>query len=214
MREMYLYPLWVRIWHWSNALMCLILIASGMNLHFASNEDSFVSFDTSILIHNIAGITMALLYVVFIIGNLTTHNGVHYKVKFQGFIKRFISQAIYYGYGIFKGDPHPSSPTETCKFNALQQITYVSIMYGLVSLLVLSGVLLLFPDSIPDNLLGTGTILPIALGHSILSFFLALFLVGHLYLATTGETPLSNYKTMFTGIHHEPDSHELGGTPK
>jgi thiosulfate reductase cytochrome b subunit len=72
----------------------------------------------------------------------------------------------------------------------------------------------LFPDSIPDNFLGIGTILPIALAHTLLSYFLALFLVGHLYLATTGETPLSNYKTMFTGIHHEPDSHELGRTAK
>ena len=214
MKKMYLYPLWVRIWHWSNALMCVILILSGMNLHFAAKEDPLVSFDTSILIHNVAGITMSLLYVVFIVGNLVSHNGVHYKVRFRGFIQRFLNQAIYYGYGIFKGDPHPSTPTEDCKFNALQQITYVSIMYGLVSLLVLSGILLLFPESIPDNLLGTGTILPIAVGHSILSFFLALFLVGHLYLATTGETPLSNYKTMETGIHYEPDSHELGGTSK
>jgi thiosulfate reductase cytochrome b subunit len=62
--------------------------------------------------------------------------------------------------------------------------------------------------------MGTGTILPIAVTHTILSYFIALFLVGHLYLATTGETPLSNYKTMVTGIHYEPDSHELGGTSK
>ena len=76
------------------------------------------------------------------------------------------------------------------------------------------GVLMLFPDSIPDNFMGIGTILPIALTHTILSYFLVLFLVGHLYLATTGETPLSNYKNMVTGIHYEPDTHELGGTTK
>jgi thiosulfate reductase cytochrome b subunit len=194
--------------------MCVILLLTGMNLHFATKEAPLVSFDTSILIHNIAGVTMAFLYLVFIVGNLVSHNGVHYKVRFKGFIQRFLNQAIYYGYGIFKGDPHPSTPTEDCKFNALQQITYVGIMYGLVSLLVLSGVLMLFPDSIPDKLMGTGTILPIAVTHTILSYFIALFLVGHLYLATTGETPLSNYKTMVTGIHYEPDSHELGGTSK
>jgi thiosulfate reductase cytochrome b subunit len=214
MKKLYLYPLWVRIWHWLNALMCVILLLSGMNLHFASKEDPLVSFDNSIWIHNVAGITMAVLYVVFIIGNLVSHNGVHYKVKFRGFIPRFIAQLKYYGVGIFKGEPHPATPTEACKFNALQQITYVGIMYGLVSLLVISGVLLLFPESIPDNFMGIGTILPIAVSHTILSYFIALFLVGHLYLATTGETPLSNYKTMVTGIHYEPDSHELGGTSK
>jgi thiosulfate reductase cytochrome b subunit len=214
MKKLYLYPLWVRLWHWSNALLCLILILTGMSLHFSSKEDPLISFDASISIHNIAGITMALLYLVFIIGNLLTHNGVHYRVNFKGFIQRFITQLKYYGVGIFKGEPHPSAPTEDCKFNALQQITYVGIMYGLVSLLVISGVLMLFPDSIPDNFMGIGTILPIALTHTILSYFLVLFLVGHLYLATTGETPLSNYKTMVTGIHYEPDTHELGGTTK
>jgi thiosulfate reductase cytochrome b subunit len=165
-------------------------------------------------VHNIAGIVMALLYMVFLIGNIISSNGVHYKVKFKGYIQRLIIQVKYYGVGIFKGDPHPFPVTETCKFNPMQQVAYVGVMYGLVSALVLTGVMLLFPESIPDNLFGAGTILPIALAHTLLSYFLALFLIGHLYLATTGHTPLSNYKTMITGVHLEHQTDELEGTAK
>ncbi len=214
MKPMYLYPLWVRIWHWSNALMCVILLLTGMSLHFSSQNDPIISFDTSMMVHNIAGIVMALLYILFLVGNIVSSNGVHYKVDFRGYFKRLFIQVKYYGVGIFKGEPHPFPATETCKFNPMQQVAYVGVMYGLVAALVLTGVMLLFPESIPDNLFGAGTILPIALAHTILSYFVALFLIGHLYLATTGHTPLSNYKTMITGIHleHQPD--ELEETAK
>ena len=84
MKGLYLYPLWVRIWHWLNALMCVILLLTGMSLHFASRTDPLISFDTSMFVHNIAGIVMALLYMVFLIGNIVSSNGVHYKVKFKG----------------------------------------------------------------------------------------------------------------------------------
>jgi thiosulfate reductase cytochrome b subunit len=214
MKKMYLYPLWVRIWHWLNALMVVTLILSGISLHFSGHDDPVIPFDTSILMHNIAGIGMSLLYAVFLIGNIVSHNGVHYKVDFRGYFKRLFTQIRYYIGGIFKGAPHPFPATENCKFNPMQQVAYVGVMYGLVAALVLTGVMLLFPESIPENLFGVGTILPIALAHAILSFFLVLFLFGHLYLATTGETVLSNYKTMITGIHYEHHSDELEGTVK
>lgn len=214
MKGLYLYSLWVRIWHWSNALMCVILLISGMSLHFSNRHDPVIPFDFAMLVHNLAGIGMALLYTVFLIGNALSSNGVHYKVKIKGYIPRLLTQVKYYGVGIFKGEPHPFPATETCKFNPMQQVAYVGVMYGLVSALVMTGVLLLFPESIPDNLFGAGTILPIALAHTILSYFLALFLIGHLYLATTGHTPLSNYKTMINGVHLEHTSDELEGTAK
>jgi thiosulfate reductase cytochrome b subunit len=215
MKEMYLYPLWVRIWHWLNALMCVALIITGISLHFSDPDNPLImDFDTSILLHNYAGLIMTVLYILFIVGNLVSTNGVHYMVKFKGFIKRLFIQIVFYGVGIFKGDEHPYPPTQTSKFNPLQQITYTGVMYGLVAPLVITGVLLIIPESIPDIFMGMGTILPIAIAHTILSYFLALFLLGHLYLATTGETLLSNYKTMLTGVHLEPESDEIGGSVK
>ena len=38
-----------------------------------------------------------------------------------------------------------------------------------------------------------------------LGFFLSVFMIGHVYLATTGTKVASNFKSMFTGWHlHEP----------
>jgi len=116
-------------------------------------------------------------------------------------VTRLFRQTQYYLYGIFKGEPHPTHATAELKFNPLQQITYLSIMYGLVPLIIGTGWLLLFPDEAPDKILGAGGIWPVAFGHTILGFFGALFMVGHIYLGTTGHTPGANFRGMWNGWH-------------
>lgn len=205
MKSMYLYPLWIRVWHWLTAVACLLLVVTGLALHFADKDNPIISFDLSIVLHNIAGVIMTLLYIVFIVGNLRTKNGIHYRIRLKGFIRRNLRQAHYYLIGIFRDEPHPFPATEMNKFNPLQQLTYVAIMYGLVSLLVLTGVFLLFPEIYPEEFMGIGTILPIALLHTVLSYMLFLFMLIHVYIATTGHTIGSNYHAMITGWHNEPD---------
>jgi thiosulfate reductase cytochrome b subunit len=113
-----------------------------------------------------------------------------------------IGQTRYYLYGIFKEEPHPHQPSLEVKFNALQQMTYLSIMYLLMPVLVITGLLLLFPEYAPDKVFGAGGIWPMAILHSIAGFFGSLFMIGHLYLATIGETPTSNIKAMLSGWHN------------
>lgn len=59
MTSLYLYPVWVRLWHWTNALLFLILIASGVSMHFAG-ADWLMSFATARVVHNVAGILLIL----------------------------------------------------------------------------------------------------------------------------------------------------------
>jgi thiosulfate reductase cytochrome b subunit len=47
----------------------------------------------------------------------------------------------------------------------------------------------------------------IALAHTGLSYLLVTFLIGHLYLATTGDGPLDLVKTMITGCHEDAQVH-------
>ncbi|RME31710.1 MAG: cytochrome B, partial [Candidatus Zixiibacteriota bacterium] len=61
-RRIYLYPLWLRIWHWSNALLFLVLIATGVSMHYASLDKPLVPFETAIAVHNVSGVALALLY--------------------------------------------------------------------------------------------------------------------------------------------------------
>ncbi|MAT39429.1 MAG: cytochrome B [Ectothiorhodospiraceae bacterium] len=205
--KIYLYPTWLRIWHWLNALLFLVLIVSGVSLHYSDTGSLLMPFDIAIASHNIAGLILTGSYLFFVIGNFASGNYKQYLPQPRGIFSRLFRQAKYYLYGIFKGDPHPYEVTRERKFNPLQQIAYLKIMYVLFPALIVSGWFLLFPETAPEEVLGMAGILPMATAHAALGFFLSLFMVGHIYLATTGKTVGSNFKAMMTGWH-EHDHHE------
>jgi thiosulfate reductase cytochrome b subunit len=200
MKSLYLYPLWIRLWHWTNALLFVILILSGASLHFAGGSGLF-AFETAMSIHNIAGILLTCLWIFFIIGNLITDNGKHYRIRLKGMINRLIQQSLYYAIGIFRGDAHPFHVSNDMKFNTLQQLTYLGIMYGLMPILILSGWLFLFSGYLPEQLFGIGSIWIVAMTHLVVAYLLVLFMISHIYIITTGETIFSNLQAMVTGWH-------------
>lgn len=203
MNKLYLYPLWVRIWHWINAMLFITLIVTGLYIHYTPEWLSGLDFRTSVITHNIIGILLGLLFVFFIIANYVTGNNIHYKVKFKGLPKRLFRQTVYYMMGIFRGEPHPYSATLVNKFNPLQQLTYIGVMLGLFPPLVITGLILLFPLQAVE-LTGTPNVIAwVALAHAILGFFSSIFIVVHIYIATTGGTPWSNFRAMLTGWHYE-----------
>ena len=200
--RIYLYPLGLRLWHWSNAFLFLLLILTGMSMHYAEPNSGWIPFELSVALHNIAGIGLSVMYLGFLIGNVVSGNYRHYLPKLRGLSTRMIGQTRYYLYGIFKGEPHPHHPSPEVKFNALQQMTYLSIMYFLMPIVVITGLFLLFPEYAPDKVFGAGGIWPMAVLHSIAGFFGSLFMIGHIYLATIGETPTANIKSMLSGWHN------------
>ena len=205
MSNLYLYPRWVRVWHWFNALLFLVLIYSGASMHF-SGAGWLLGMEAAVTVHNTAGILLTLGWIGFVLGNVVTDNGRHYRVRWNGFIGRLVTQSLYYGYGIFKNAPHPFHPSAQEKLNTLQQMTYLGVMYGLMPLLVISGWAFLFSVYLPDTLLGIDSVWVVAMAHLSIAYALVLFLVVHLYIITTGETELTNLRAMLTGWHR--DSHE------
>jgi len=202
MKSLYLYPLWVRLWHWTNAVLFVILIISGASLHFASHN-GLLTFETAMLIHNIAGILLTFLWCVFFIGNFVTDNGKHYRIRLKGIISRLIQQSLYYAIGIFRGDAHPFHVSSDMKFNTLQQLTYLGVMYGLMPILIISGWLFLFSGYLPDQLFGIGSVWIVAMTHLVVAYLLVLFMLSHIYIITTGETIFSNLRAMLTGWHKD-----------
>ncbi len=168
-------------------------------MHYAGAENWLVPFEKARLIHNTAGIFLVLMYLFFLSGNLFFGNGKHYKIQLKGLPERLIKQTRYYLYGIFKGEQHPYHATEKLKFNPLQQITYISIMYLLTPFLVISGLMLIFPETAPPTIFGVGGVWPVAILHTVVAYFLTLFMFGHIYLGTTGSTIISNFKSMING---------------
>ncbi|MDQ1264870.1 MAG: hypothetical protein QG635_19 [Bacteroidota bacterium] len=211
MKKIYLYPLWIRIWHLLNALMFIILITSGISLHYSESGSLLVPFSVAIIAHNVCGVLLSLNYLFYFIFNLLSGNYKHYIPKIKGFIDLTIKQAKYYLLGIFIKDEKPFHPDKDDKFNPIQKMTYLFIMFVFMPLIVISGWLLMFPGFAPDEIFGMGGVWPMALLHTIVGFFLSLFFFGHIYLGTTGKNIGELYQSIITGWHL---AHEEEHTPK
>jgi thiosulfate reductase cytochrome b subunit len=200
---------WVRLWHWANALLFLVLAASGFSLHFSGGSGSLIPFKTAIVLHNAAGAASVIILAVYLIFLCFTGQWRQYlKLRAQTIplIGRNLS---YYLFGVFKGVPHPESPTAAQKFNTLQQISYAFVLVAGMIPIAVTGVMLAYPESAPRQVLGAGGIWPIAVLHTLLAYGLVAFFVGHMYLTTMGATLWSDIKAMITGWHET--SH--GDTP-
>jgi thiosulfate reductase cytochrome b subunit len=204
---MYLYPVWVRLWHVLNALLIIILIITGISMQYTNNENYplMVGFARAVKWHNIAAIILTINYVVFVTGNTLTGNGKYYRIGKQNFISDLWKQLRYYAWGMFKGEKHPFPVTLERKFNPLQKITYVLAMYVAFPLLIISGAGLLFPETVLNRFLGISGLILTDILHITMGFCLSVFMIVHIYTCTLGARPTSLFKSMITGFHESGD---------
>ena len=179
-------PLWLRVWHGLQALLFLGLIATGLSMHYAGSEWAQIPFAVSVRMHNACGIATAVLWLVFVVWNAASGRVRHYKPKDIHVIHSLVIQLRYYAYGMFRGEPQPLSPG--LRNNHVQQLAYAAVMYILMPVSIVSGLLLLFPILAPERALGRAGLWPMAMLHLGVGYILTLFLLVHVYLATTGET--------------------------
>lgn len=200
--KLYLYPVWLRIWHGINALCIVVLILSGISLHYAGRSFLLIDFQSAITMHNLAGLLLSVNYLIFVSGNILSGNGRYYRIKVQGLSERIIKQIKYYVSGMFKGESAPFPVSVKRKFNPLQKYAYIFIMYVILPLLIISGIALLFPEIIIDQIFRVSGIMVTAVLHGIMGFLVFVFLLVHLYVASMGKSPVQNYKSIITGWHH------------
>ena len=148
-------------------------------------------------------------FIVWLGYNLGTGRIRHYIPQKGEIPGGMIKQAKFYGYGIFKHDPHPYAPTEDNKFNPLQKIAYLQFQVMLMPFLLITGILYLYPDSFSGLINAIGGTVVLGTIHLILAGLFAAFLVAHfLYLATTGETVGENFKAIIFGYGIKSDHEE------
>jgi thiosulfate reductase cytochrome b subunit len=201
--KIYLYPVWIRIWHVINALMFLLLILTGISLHFSNADHSLIRFDISVGIHNVAAIIVTFNYGIFVIGNIVTRNGKYYRKWRKNLATNLWKQFVFYAVGIFRKEKHPFPISEQQKFNPLQKFAYVIAMYFGMPLLILSGIAMMFPDIIAYNIFNISGLLFYDVLHIVVGFVLSLFLLIHIYTCTLGEKPGTLFKSMINGYHEE-----------
>jgi thiosulfate reductase cytochrome b subunit len=199
--KIYFYPLWLRIWHGFNALGIITLIISGILMQ-SSSKSTGIDFNLLVNVHNIAGVIVTMSYLGFFIGNIVSGNGKFYLIKLKGFFTRPMKQAYYYAWGMFHGMKSPYPLSEKRKFNPLQKYIYVFVMYLVLPGVIITGFALLFPEIIVEEMYGVSGVFLTAVFHSALGFFISIFLIIHLYVASIGKSPLDNFKGIITGWHH------------
>jgi thiosulfate reductase cytochrome b subunit len=161
-----------------------------------------IKFENAVKVHNIAAILLVFTYGFFVIANVLSGNGRYYRLK-ENLLNDIKLQFRYYAYGMFAGEKHPFEVNEENKFNPLQKISYVTVIYVLMPLLIISGLALLFPEIILRQVLNISGVLLTDILHVITGYLLSLFLIVHIYTCTLGRKPGTLFKSMVNGYHEE-----------
>ena len=135
MTKLYVNPLPVRIWHWTNAFGFVLLILTGLQIRYVGQLD-LLSFRTAVVAHNWIGFVLIANFFIWLGFYLFTDKikVYHPELSPVKYFKASFRQMQYYGYGIFRGDPNPHHVGIYRKFNALQ-----SMMYQIIMMLVVLG---------------------------------------------------------------------------
>ncbi|WP_019615196.1 cytochrome b/b6 domain-containing protein [Psychromonas ossibalaenae] len=186
-----LYKRFERFWHWGQALLVVALIFTGLELHGIT---SIIGFETSSHLHHIGGFVWTGLVVLIFTWILTTGEWKQFIPDMDG-----IDGVLrYYLYGVFIGEAHPHHMTAENKFNPLQRMTYLLVLFGLVPLQIITGLVFFFFPEIR----AAGVIEHIgfvAAVHTFCAYAVIAFLIVHLYMITFGAKLSSHLKSMLTG---------------
>ena len=192
--RIYIFKGFERFWHWAQAALIITLLITGFEIHGTYKLFGFYkALDT----HTTAAWALIGLWIFAIFWHVTTGEWRHYIPTTD----KVLVVANYYASGIFRGEPHPHEPSKEEHFNALQAVTYWSVMYLLLPVILVSGLIYLYPEFAPDTVFGFDGLLPIALTHYLAAVALLLFLLSHIYLGTTGKTVGQMFRMMITGWH-------------
>lgn len=180
-----------RFWHWAQALMILLLLLTGLEMH---GLFKLFGFGAAVETHNLIGFVWTGLVVLIYSWILTTGEWQQYFPTLKG----VEGTLRFYLYGVFKGEKHPHHITPDDKFNPLQRLGYIAILFALLPLQVISGfAFYFFPDLRAAGVIGHVDL--IAILHTFNAYALLSFVVIHLYMITFGEKLSSHIKAMITG---------------
>jgi len=200
---LYVHPVPVRLWHWINASGFILLIGTGFQIRYAESIH-LMSLNHAITLHNYIGLIVVANYFIWLGFYFSTGKIRIYVPDFPRLIPQMITQARYYGYGIFKGDPNPHAMTSQNKFNPLQQQAYLTIMIFILPAQIITGIFLWRIAGYEEYINLLGGIKIIDTVHVLLFFFFISFIIVHCYLSTLGSSMLAHFKAMVTGYeeHH------------
>ncbi len=210
-KKVYLYQAYERFWHWLQTAVILLLLITGLIIH---RPDLFAvfSFQGVVIMHNVLWVILGINAALSLFYHLTSGQIKQFIPRPYGFFDDAIVQTKYYLLGIFKREPHPFEKSPEKKMNPLQQVTYLAILNVLLPLQAITGILMWGAQKWPGLAGNLGGLPLLAPFHTLIAWLFAAFIVGHVYLTTTGgPKSLDSIKGMVTGweeIETEGSAHE------
>jgi thiosulfate reductase cytochrome b subunit len=200
MQRIYIHPLPVRVWHWINAFGCVFLFLTGLQIRYVGLIN-VVPFRIAVAVHNWIGLVIVANFFVWFFFYLFSDRirVYHPELNPVKFFRGSLRQALYYGYGIFKGAPNPFHVSIYRKFNPLQAMTYQIIMLLLLPIQCATGILLWNLTRFAGVVAFLGGVRVVDTVHVLIFIVFAFYIPFHAYLGTLGRTPLDHFKAMFTG---------------
>ncbi len=193
-----LYSRYERAWHWFQAATVGLLILTGLAIH-APGAVGWLPFATAVEIHNILGFLLLANAFLGVFYYVTTGMIRQYLPKPQEFRAQAVRQIWFYLRGIFRGEPQPMAKVQEQRLTPLQQITYLIILNILLPLQVLTGLLIWGAQRWPETVQAVGGLAILGMIHTLNAWLFGSFVLMHVYLTTTGRTPLAHIKAMIVG---------------
>ena len=209
MRRVVLYEGFERFWHWAQAGLIITMMLTGFEIRGVGPR--LFGFSRAVTVHNFLAVALVTLIVFAIFWHVTTGEWRQY-IPSRKFLREMVG---FYLTGIFKGALHPVKKHRMAKLNPLQRLAYLGFKVLIIPVQVTTGALYFFYPNLSHSLGWSPTSLWfIAVAHVLGAFGLLAFLVGHVYLTTTGHTLTSNVKAMITGWEDLPDDGALDDEPQ
>ncbi|MEW6403319.1 MAG: cytochrome b/b6 domain-containing protein [Chloroflexota bacterium] len=199
--RVYMYESYRRFWHWLQTTSIVILLLTGLIIHRPDMFGAF-SFRGVVVVHNVVAAILVLNALLSIFYHVATERMQEYIPRPYGFFDDAIVQAKYYISGIFKGEGHPFEKTPNNRMNPIQKVTYFAILNVLLPLQILTGALMWGVQRWPNIAHLFGGLPSLAPFHSLVAWAFGAFIVVHVYMTTTGATPLEAIRAMVTGYEN------------
>lgn len=194
----YIYEPYERFWHWLQATAIILLVITGAIIHWPGST-STSGFRALVMTHNVVAVILVLNALLSIFWHVVSGAIRQYIPRPRGFFDQAVTQAIYYLQGIFRGEEHPFAKDAHSKLNPLQQMTYVVILNFLLPLQMITGILIWGAQQWPEATAALGGLRFLLPVHALGAWAFAAFVVLHVYLTTTGATPLAAIRAMISG---------------
>ncbi len=193
MKRIYLYSRFERFWHWLQAVLIILLIITGLEIHGSYH---LMGYEKAVSMHNFLGLTWLVLFAFIVFWVFTTGEWRQYVPT----TKKLFAVVLYYSWGIFKGKPHPVEKSPGSKHNPLQRLTYLALTAALLPVQMVVGLLYYTYNHWTqwgmESFLNLEVVATI---HLVIAFLLLNFIIVHVYMTTTGHTIFAHIKAMITG---------------